>query len=112
MLGNLTPDQFLRVHWQRQPLLVRAALKDYVAPLSVEELAGLTLEPEVESRLISNGDATAPWPVRFGPFSEQDFARLPKTDWTLLVQAVDLWCPEVANFMRTLTFCHAGVPMT
>ena len=59
VLGNLTPEQFLRVHWQRQPLLVRAALADYVAPLSVEELAGLTLEPEVESRLISNGDAVS-----------------------------------------------------
>ncbi len=104
VLGNLTPEQFLRVHWQRQPLLVRAALADYVAPLSVEELAGLTLEPEVESRLISNGDATGPWPVRFGPFSEQDFARLPNRDWTLLVQAVDLWCPEVANLYAHFDF--------
>ena len=104
VLGNLTPEQFLRVHWQRQPLLVRAALADYVAPLSVEELAGLTLEPEVESRLIGNGDATGPWPVRFGPFSEQDFARLPSRDWTLLVQAVDLWCPEVANLYAHFDF--------
>ena len=34
VLGNLTPDQFLSEHWQRKPLLVRAALKDYVAPLA------------------------------------------------------------------------------
>ena len=58
----------------------------------------------MESRLVSNGDATAPWPVRFGPFSEQDFARLPKTDWTLLVQAVDLWCPEVAELYAHFDF--------
>ncbi|MGB0996993.1 MAG: cupin domain-containing protein [Pseudomonadales bacterium] len=104
VLGNLTPDQFLSEHWQRKPLLVRAALKDYVSPLSADELAGLALEEEVESRLVSNGDATAPWPVRFGPFSEQDFARLPKTDWTLLVQAVDLWCPEVAELYAHFDF--------
>ncbi len=104
VLGNLTPDQFLSEHWQRKPLLVRAALKDYVSPLSADELAGLALEEEVESRLVSNGDATAPWPVRFGPFSEQDFARLPKTDWTLLVQAVDLWCPEVAELCAHFDF--------
>ena len=104
VLGNLTPDQFLSEHWQRKPLLVRAALKDYVSPLSADELAGLAVEEEVESRLVSNGDATAPWPVRFGPFSEQDFARLPKTDWTLLVQAVDLWCPEVAELYAHFDF--------
>ena len=78
-----------------------------------DELAGLPWKPEVESRLVSNGDATGPWPVRFGPFSEQDFARLPKTDWTLLVQAVDLCgVRRWPNFMRILTFCHAGEPMT
>jgi len=50
VLGQTTPSEFLRGHWQRQPLLIRGALADYKSPLTAEELAGLALEKEVESR--------------------------------------------------------------
>ena len=38
LLGNLSPDQFMRRHWQRKPLLVRQALPGVQAPVSRAEL--------------------------------------------------------------------------
>ncbi|WLD56631.1 cupin domain-containing protein [Salinispirillum sp. LH 10-3-1] len=95
MLFNQMPmEEFLRDYWQKKPCLFRQALPDFHSPLSPDELAGLALEDEIESRLvIEHGDT--PWQLRRGPFSEDDFARLPESNWTLLVQAVDQWVPEV-----------------
>ena len=38
------------------------------------------------------------------PFSSDDFSQLPVRDWTLLVQAVDLWCPELAELYDRFDF--------
>ena len=84
-LGDVTPEQFLADYWQQRPLLVRGALADYASPIDGDELAGLALEHEVESRLVTVGDTAQPWRLRFGPFAAEDFAQLPDRDWTLLV---------------------------
>ena len=98
-LQNFDTHTFLQHYWQRQPLLIRQALPRFKAPLDANELAGLALEPEVESRLVS----TAPdWPLLHGPFTEQDFDR--DGAWTLLVQAVDHYVPEVAELLRLVNF--------
>jgi 50S ribosomal protein L16 3-hydroxylase len=104
IFGALTPDQFLSEHWQRQPLLVRDALPGFRSPVSPDELAGLALDAEVESRLVlARGDA-GPWELRHGPFHDQDFVALPEHDWTLLVQAVDLWVPQVRELLEQFNF--------
>lgn len=95
MLFNQMPvDEFLRDYWQKKPCLFRQALPDFHSPLSPDELAGLALEDDIESRLILEHGNT-PWELRRGPFTEQDFAQLPDSHWTLLVQAVDQWVPDV-----------------
>ena len=104
VLGDLPPERFLAEYWQQQPLLVRGALADFASPISGDELAGLALEPEVESRLVTTGDRAHPWQLRLGPFSADDFSQLPVRDWTLLVQAVDLWCPELAELYDRFDF--------
>ena len=63
-------------------------------------MAGLALEDEVESRLIEQ-QGTA-WQLQHGPFSEADFTR--EGPWTLLVQAVDHYIPEVAELQRLFDF--------
>ena len=45
-----------------------------------------------------------PWEVRRGPFTEDDFARLPASRWTLLVQAVDQWVPDAAALRAQFGF--------
>lgn len=104
LLGDLSPDQFLAEYWQRKPLLVRNALKNFRSPLSSDELAGLAMEPEVESRLVAARSAEFIWELRQGPFTERDFAALPESNWSLLVQAVDLWVPEVNELVGLFDF--------
>ncbi|PTQ73998.1 cupin domain-containing protein [Pseudomonas sp. GV071] len=103
MLGGITAREFLRDYWQKKPLLVRQAISDFESPISADELAGLALEEEVESRLVlEHGER--PWELRRGPFEEDAFADLPERDWTLLVQAVDQFVPEVAELLQNFRF--------
>jgi len=44
------------------------------------------------------------WILRNGPFAESDFATLPKTHWTLLVQDVDKWDADVAALLQPFDF--------
>lgn len=103
MLGSLTHEDFLRRHWQRRPLLVRGALPDFQSPISPDDLAGLACEADVESRLVS-GRLGGSWQLEHGPFEEETFTRLPDRDWTLLVQDVDKWVPEVAALLALFRF--------
>lgn len=103
LLGGLTAREFLRDYWQKKPLLVRQAIPDFESPISPDELAGLALEEEVESRLVIEHGAR-PWELQRGPFNEDTFQDLPERDWTLLVQAVDQFVPEVAELLEDFKF--------
>lgn len=103
LLGGLTAREFMRDYWQKKPLLVRQAIPDFESPISPDELAGLALEEEIESRLVIEHGAH-PWELRRGPFAEDAFAELPERDWTLLVQAVDQFVPEVAELLEAFKF--------
>jgi len=100
ILGDISKEQFLAEYWQKKPLLVRSAIANFEAPIDADELAGLALEAEVESRIVVEQD----WRLQHGPFSEETFANLPAEKWTLLVQAVDLWVPEVAEILGKFDF--------
>ncbi len=102
-LGSLSVEEFLRDYWQKKPLLIRQAFPNYEAPLSADELAGLALEEEAEARIIIE-QGNGPWEMRSGPFQEADFNNLPKDKWTLLVQAVDHWVPEVSELLERFKF--------
>ena len=108
--GEAGADEFLQEYWQQKPLLIRQALPGYISPISPDELAGLALEEEVESRLVVGGGNN--WSLRHGPFTEQDFLDLPQQDWTLLVQAVDLWVPQVQQLLELFAFLPPGDWMT
>jgi 50S ribosomal protein L16 3-hydroxylase len=83
--------------------LVRGALPGFQAPLSADDLAGLACEADVESRLV-RGRLGRGWQLEHGPFEEETLARLPDRDWTLLVQDVDKWVPEVAALLGLFRF--------
>lgn len=102
-LGTMSIEEFLRDYWQKKPLLIRNALPYFESPIDGDELAGLALEEEVESRLVLEKGKT-PWELRHGPFDEDTFAKLPETNWTLLVQAVDQWVPEVHELLNSFRF--------
>ncbi|MDG9854739.1 cupin domain-containing protein [Pseudomonas nitroreducens] len=103
LLGGINAEEFLRDYWQKKPLLVRQAIPDFKSPLDPDELAGLALEEMIESRIVvEHGDS--PWELRRGPFQEDTFSQMPERDWTLLVQAVDQFIPEVAELLEHFKF--------
>ena len=104
VLGGLTPREFLEKYWQKQPLLVRGAFPDFKPPLTAPELAGLACEEGVESRLVLQTKKAPGWQLRQGPFKRQDFKRLPKSRWTLLVQDVDKHVPAAAELLEPFRF--------
>ncbi|MCQ2029963.1 ribosomal protein uL16 3-hydroxylase [Stutzerimonas zhaodongensis] len=103
ILGGISAREFLRDYWQKKPLLIRQAIPSFESPISPDELAGLSLEDEVESRLVIEHGET-PWELRRGPFGDDTYQNLPERDWTLLVQAVDQLVPEVAELIEHFRF--------
>ena len=104
MSGNWQLDLdrtvFLDQYWQRKPLLIKNGAADFTPPLGSDHIAGLALEDAVESRLIEQrGDH---WQQLHGPFCTADFRR--ENPWTLLVQAVDHYFPEVAALQDLFDF--------
>lgn len=102
MLHNFDPSQFLKQHWQKSPCLIKNALTHPPQFISADELAGLSMDDEVESRIVSN--INNQWQIQHGPFEELDFQRLPENNWTLLVQTLDYWLPEVNEFLKQFNF--------
>ncbi|WP_044409232.1 cupin domain-containing protein [Thiomicrospira microaerophila] len=101
--NQIDANTFLTEYWQKKPLLIKQALPNFISPISPEELAGLSLEEEVESRIvIQQGEQD--YALRNGPFSEQDYAGLPEKNWTLLVQGMDRLIPEVQQLLNEFNF--------
>ncbi|MGV6808602.1 MAG: JmjC domain-containing protein [bacterium] len=98
-LGDLTPDYFLSHFWQKKPLLIRQAFPDFCVDITPEELAGVTCDTDVPSRIIAEngllGDQPQSWQVKHGAFEEADFTCLPETHWTLLVNDLERYYPEL-----------------
>lgn len=101
---DFDPAAFLRDYWQRKPLLIRRAFNHWQNPLAPDELAGLACEEGAETRLIVQDVAKDEWILEQGPLAEERFATLPTSHWTLLVQAVDHWVPEVAALLEPFRF--------
>lgn len=102
-LENFDPVIFLRDVWQKKPLLIPAGFSNFRDPLSPDELAGLALEDEIESRLITYMNEGASWRVDHGPFTESDFSITDK-NWTLLVQSVNHYLPKAAEILTAFRF--------
>lgn len=98
--GELSLEQFLTQYWQKKPVLLKNGFKAFIDPLTADELAGLALEEDIESRVVScaNGE----WDLHTGPFTE--FSHFGDSDWTLLVQAVDHWHPPAAQLLQPFRF--------
>lgn len=101
-LSDFDIDLFLRDYWQKKPLLIRNPWKAWHNPLEPDELAGLACDDGVESRLIVQSGES--WALEHGPFSEDHFGGLGAAPWTLLVQAVDHYAPDVAGLLAPFRF--------
>jgi 50S ribosomal protein L16 3-hydroxylase len=100
--GGPTAAAFLRRHWQKAPLFARGALADCAGMVQREALLALAQRDDLESRLVQR--AGERWHVRHGPFRPRDFARLPRTGWTLLVQEVNHALPATQKLLERFAF--------
>ncbi|PXX90861.1 transcription factor [Marinobacter vulgaris] len=102
--GGMPAEEFLRDYWQKKPLVIRQAFPDFECPVSADELAGLACEEAVESRIVIENDNGKPWQLQNGPFKPERFEKLPENDWTLLVQGLDHWVPDIADLLDKFRF--------
>ena len=103
-LGSLSTAQFLKQYWQKRPLLVRKAFPRFPELVSPDELAGLSCDDALMSRIILEKGGITPWEVRRGPFKPSTFKKLPATHWTLLVNGVDRYVPAVNDLLGVFSF--------
>jgi len=95
-LGSLSPENFLKNYWQKKPLVIRQAFPNFQSPITAEELAGLSCEEDVNSRIIIEKDGEHPWQPIFGPHDDKVFQNLPETHWTLVINDLEKVVPELA----------------
>ncbi len=96
--------RFMQDHWQKKPLLARAAAPSAIHMMSAEELAGIACDTDLASRIITGSVDTGNWTVQHGPFSEDDFTSLPDSDCTLLVQDLDKLLPCCRDLQSLFSF--------
>ncbi|MBT8131988.1 MAG: cupin domain-containing protein [Gammaproteobacteria bacterium] len=105
---SVTTERFLKDYWQKKPLLCKNALAGDLAVLNdgltAETLAGLACEDDVEARLILCRGPADQWRLQHGPFAAADFTALAERDWSLLVQDVDKFIPQVAALLDHFDF--------
>lgn len=102
LLGGLTPRSFLARHWQRRPLLVRAALDAFQGLLSPRDLMRMAARDDTESRVVTR--ASGRWQVHHGPFNTRFFRDLGTRGWTLLVQDVNHILPQASALLHRFSF--------
>lgn len=103
-LAQLSTEEFLRDYWQQKPVLLRQALPNFQDLIDADELAGLSLEDESQSRLIIQEPDVNHWQLKHGPLHESDFSQLPTSHWTLLVQHVDALNHSVNTLLDLFRF--------
>jgi len=102
LLGGLSPQAFMRRHWQKKPLLVRGAYAGGTPPIARGQLFELAARDEVESRLVVHEGAR--WTLARGPFARRALPPLKQPRWTLLVQGVDLHLDEAHRLLTNFRF--------
>lgn len=103
-LQALDATHFINEYWQKKPLLFRGAFPSFNNPLSAEELAGLAMHEDVESRIVRELESAPHWQIVHGPFAESTFTQLPENKWTLLVQDIDKHLPDIGSFLDHFSF--------
>ncbi len=100
LLGGISPTQFMQEYWQKKPLLIRAAISDFQAPLSHEELHALAADETVESRLLQQSGKD--WQLSHGPLAE--LPPLAQKNWTVLLQGVEVHSPAIRALLDQFRF--------
>lgn len=105
MFKDISINDFLQNYWQKKPCVFKNVfskqqLKHFPTP---DELAGLSLDG-ANAKIITGKYQRNDWSVINTPFNDDIFSTLPEKHWTLLVQGVDRFIPEVYDFIDNFNF--------
>lgn len=113
LLGNLSPQAFMRDYWHKQPFLVRGAIPAFAqakalghplaSPLSAKTLLSMACSGNCEARLVQS----KPWRLTdFGssPMRRKDLPTLDLPNWTLLIQGVEAHQAAAAKILSWFRF--------
>jgi 50S ribosomal protein L16 3-hydroxylase len=101
-LGNLTPKNFLKDYWQKQPLLIREGVDDNFLGLTLDDLIRHSQDPKCPTRFIRREGSR--YSVRYGPVSQKFIKSLPNHDWTFLVQGINCVDRRAAALLQKYSF--------
>jgi 50S ribosomal protein L16 3-hydroxylase len=105
LLGGLSPELFMKRHWQKKPLLVRQAIANFKPLLDRGELFELASREDVQARMVIQEPGKTPgWQFRYGPFERRALPALKRPGWTVLLQGVDLHHDAVHELMNKFRF--------
>jgi 50S ribosomal protein L16 3-hydroxylase len=102
LLGGLTVNEFLRDYWQKKPLLIRQAFPKFSGLLNAQALIDMACEEEAQARLVTQ--SRGKFALQHAPFEAQDFDKVGKAKWTVLVQGVNHHLPEAAELLKHFSF--------
>jgi 50S ribosomal protein L16 3-hydroxylase len=102
LLGGLTPEQFMKRHWQKKPLLIRQAVPNMKPLIERSELLEMVESEEVESRHIVRKGTK--WTLKKGPMARKSLPSFKTPDWTVLIQGVDLHNDAVHALLQQFRF--------
>lgn len=101
--ANFDTAFFLSEYWQKKPLVIRDFFKDFEDSAELTELLQLSQEAAVESRIVRGNDKSG-YQLQQGPFSADELPSSQDRNWTLLIQAAELWIPELQQLIEHFSF--------
>jgi len=102
ILGKISNDVFLEKYWQKKPLLIRDAIKNFKSPITEKDLFRIAQNENAISRLIEFKRGI--WQVKYGPFKKLDLPKKINTPWTILVQNMNHHLPFAESFLNLFKF--------
>jgi 50S ribosomal protein L16 3-hydroxylase len=102
LLGGLSASSFLRRHWQKLPLLIRAAMPELRNTLTLQQLVAMSRSESCEARLVVADEGR--YDVLYGPLTRRIVRELPQTNWTLLVQGVNHVFAPARDLLQRFSF--------
>jgi 50S ribosomal protein L16 3-hydroxylase len=102
ILGKISNDVFLKKYWQKKPLLIRGAIKNFKSLITEKDLFKIAQNETAISRLIEYKHGI--WQVKYGPFKKSDLPKKTNTSWTMLVQNINHHVPFAESFLNLFKF--------
>lgn len=96
--------KFLEQDWQKHARLFRDACPQALSCISATDLLAMARADECESRLVTVDARQKNWRSVHGAFTAAQLKKAQQGNWTLLLQAVDQWIPEVAQLLDLFAF--------